>query len=85
MLDAGTIFDSNEAAFSAAMGTLDSAVFFRERYLDPATEADFKTGFEIEGAFLNAVCEYQREGFIIGFKAAVQLLMECMPSGAAVR
>ncbi|MDR0326578.1 MAG: hypothetical protein LBI19_10870 [Oscillospiraceae bacterium] len=79
ILDAGTIFDRNEAAYSAAMGTPESSGRFREQYIDPAFETDTRAGQKIEAAFWGAVCEYQREGFITGFKAAAQLLMGCMP------
>ena len=83
LLDAGTIFDRNEAAYSAAMGTPESAAAFREQYIEPTFEASSQDGQEIQAAFWAAVCDYQREGFITGFKATVQLLMCCMPGDAA--
>ena len=83
LLDAGMIFDRNEAAFSAAMGTPESVEHFREQYITPTLEASSQDGQEIQAAFWDAVCDYQREGFITGFKAAVQLLMNCMPGDAA--
>ena len=79
LLDAGTIFDRNEAVISAAMGTPESAELFREQYITPTLEASSQDGQEIQAAFWAAVCDYQREGFITGFKAAVQLLMGCIP------
>jgi len=79
MLDVGTIFDRNEAAFSAAMGTPESAKNFQEQYITPTLEAHRQDGQEIQAAFWAAVCDYQREGFITGFKAAAQLLIGCMP------
>ena len=80
--DAGMIFDGNEAAISAAMGTPESATSFRERFIEPALIACSQTGQkeyspkqdDLQAAFWAAVCDYQRGGFIQGFKAAVQLL-----------
>ena len=79
LLDVGTIFDKNEATFSTAMGTPESAATFREQYIRPTFEVCRQDGQKIQAAFWAAVCDYQREGFITGFKAAVQLLTECMP------
>ena len=82
-LDAGKIFDTNEVAISAGMGTPASAEYFREGFIDLVSKVDNRVGRELEAAFLEAICDYQREGFIIGFKSAFQLLMDCMPGNNA--
>jgi len=79
ILDAGTLFDTNEAAFSAAMGTPESMATFNEQYIEPALKEHRQDGQELQAAFWKAVCDYQRGGFIAGFQAATQLLMSCMP------
>jgi len=79
ILSAGNIFDSNAVAISEAMGTPESVESFRGEYITPTFEKDSHAGQAIEAAFMTACCDYQRGGFIQGFKAAVQLLSECMP------
>ena len=71
------------AAFSEEIGTPEASERFQEQFITPEFEADTQSGWEMEAAYLDAVCAYQRDGFITGFKAAVQLLMSCMPDGAA--
>jgi len=83
ILDAGTIFDANEAAFSAAMGTPESVTAFNEQYIEPALKEHRQDERGLQAAFWKAVCDYQRGGFIAGFQAATQLLMSCMPGNIA--
>ena len=83
LLDAGAIFDAQPETFSKAMGTPQSAEYFSTTYIDHAFEESHKSGTEMQAAFWAVVCDYQREGFITGFKAAAQLLMGCMPGGGA--
>jgi hypothetical protein len=82
MLDPGTIFDMNEAAFSLEAGTPESAERFHREHITPALEANYEAGTELESAYRKATGDCQRDGFIVGFKAAVQLLVCCMPGGA---
>ena len=77
LLDAETIFDRNLTAFSTAAGTPDSSKNFRREYIAPALESCYRDGAALEAAYGAVISDYQRNGFIIGFKAAVQLLMSC--------
>jgi hypothetical protein len=81
MLDPGTIFDTNEEAFSLEAGTPKSAERFHREHIAPVFEADYEVGTELECAYNKAVDDWQRDGFIVGFRAAVQLLVCCMPGG----
>jgi len=76
--DVNVLFDSNAVAFADAAGTPGSSDAFQEKYITPLFEEKHRQGREMEAAYLAAACDYQRGGFIIGFKAAVQLLADCM-------
>jgi len=81
LLNAGKIFDGNHTALSNAAGTPKSAESFRRVYIDPIFAADYHKGAEIEAAYGEVISDYQRDGFIIGFNTAVQLLTSCMSDG----
>jgi len=81
-MSAGQIFDCNHDVISDEMGTPESVNYFREQYITPAFEKSYETGQMIQDAFWQAVCDYQRSGFIQGFKAGVQLINDCMPGKA---
>lgn len=75
MLDAGMIFDNNATRFSLEAGTPKSAEAFRERYITPAYARSYEEGTAIEEAYGDAIRDYQRDGFIVGFRAVILLLM----------
>ena len=83
MLDAGKIFDHNHANFSTEAGTPESAETFRKAYITPVFERNRSEGMAIESAYGEVIADYQRDGFIVGFNAAVQLLTNCMSGNAA--
>jgi len=74
VFNAGTIFDSNLGLFSDIAGKPESADAFWKGYIDPAFNRSHKEGLDIEAAFLETTADYQRDGFIVGFNAALQLL-----------
>ena len=78
MLDAKAIFDHNHANFAAEAGTPESAETFRKAYITPVFETNRSEGMKIESAYGEVIADYQRDGFIVGFNAAVQLLTSCM-------
>jgi len=82
LFDAGTIFDRNAVAFDEAIGTPESSLIFREEYIAPIIEASSQDGRKMEAAYMAAVCDCQREGFIVGFRAVVQLMIDCMSTEA---
>jgi len=75
MLDAGKVFDGRADDFYLAMGTPKCAESFRKKYIVPA-------GDVVDAEFGYLIGRYQREGFVTGFRAAVQLLMGCMTGDA---
>ena len=81
LLNAEKIFDANAVEFSAAMGTPEDAAAFNEKYIQPAIAENTKKGIGMDCAFWLAGGSYQRSGFIAGFKAAVQLLLDCSTAG----
>ena len=83
--DAKTLFAQNAQEFADAAGIPESSNAFYENHISPAVEKDYRRGRDLEAGYLAAISDYQRDGFIIGFKAAVQLLTSCMASGTIVR
>jgi len=82
MFDVKKVFDSNHSCFSLEAGTPTSSKVFRKKYIDPAFERNHNEGFEIESAYGKVIVDYQRDSFIVGFKAAVQLMLDCIPTKA---
>jgi|GEM_PF-2766638 len=83
LFDAGTIFDGNVTEFDEAIGTPESLSAFREEYIAPVIKASSQDGREMEAAFWAVMCDCQRESFIVGFRAAVQLMTDCMLPGGS--
>ena len=77
ILDVGAIFDKSAAAFDAEIGILESSSAFSTKYIESVSDADIQR--EMDSAYMLAICDSQREGFIVGFRAAVQLMANCMP------
>ena len=76
-LDIKGLFDCNADAFAAAAGTPESSDAFMEKYISPVFEENHQQGREMEAAYLEAICDYQRDGFVVGFKTAANLLTDC--------
>jgi hypothetical protein len=74
MIDAGKIFDMNEAEYSQAIGTPKSEEAFIQQYI-PST----REGRDMEAAFLMGVADHERKAFIVGFKAGHSLAKSVQP------
>ena len=77
MFDARKVFDGNHAAFSIEAGTPISSIDFRKEYITPAYERSNEEGAAIDEAYGLSISDYQRDGFVVGFNAAMQLFMSC--------
>ena len=80
MFDAKRIFDSNLTHFSNLAGTPKSAEVFQDEYILPAYKRRTGEGTALDEAYGEAIADFQRDGFVVGFNTAVQLLMGCMSS-----
>ncbi|MCL2338205.1 MAG: hypothetical protein FWC60_12405 [Firmicutes bacterium] len=78
MLDAAAVFNANQADFSSEAGTPESSNVFHEEFINPAYERNRAEGLAMSAAYGSAIADYQRDGFIVGFNAAMQLVMGCM-------
>ena len=75
--NAGAIFDSLHEEFTIKIGVPRSAAFFCEQHIemDVSNTADgLKQYNERYRDYWESLCEVQRESFIVGFNAALQLL-----------
>ena len=75
MLNARKIFDDAHADFAEMAGTPESAKAFYKNHIEPAYAENRAKGAALEAAYGEAVAEYQRDAFIMGFEAAVQLIL----------
>ena len=78
LLSAETIFDRYLDEICTEMGIPESAGYFDEHFITPAREKDAEAGEEMYRAFWMCMSDFQREAYIFGFKAAVQLLAGCV-------
>lgn len=77
LLNAESIFNKDYVGFSNAAGIPESSDKFYKKYILPAFEKCFEDGSDFEAAYGEVISDYQHDGFIAGFKAAVQLLLSC--------
>ncbi|MDR1066728.1 MAG: hypothetical protein LBL35_04770 [Clostridiales bacterium] len=75
--NAHAIFDANHVKFSNMAGTPKSSDAFHGAYITPAYKRSTDEGVAIDTAYGEVISDYQRDGFIVGFNAAIQLLMSC--------
>ena len=80
-MNVNELFNINAVAISSAAGTPASSTAFRERYIDPVFVEDRSKAFELDMAYGEVISDYQRDGFAIGFRMAVQLMADCLPGG----
>lgn len=59
--------------FQSAKG-LRSEKNIVDNFLDPLMRKDKKSGFAFEDAFYSALYDAQKDGFFVGFRAAVSLI-----------
>ena len=82
MFDVKGVFNSNLSRFGDEAGTPISSEVFHEKYITPAYKRSHAEGFAMESAYGKVITDYQSDGFIVGFRAAVQLMIDCVPKEA---
>ena len=85
LLSAEKIFDMNQDEFYTAVAEPKCAEEFRRSYILPAIAAHSEDGDALDAAYGRVIGAYQRGAFVVGFTAAVQLLMGCMADNETKR
>ena len=75
--NARELFDGNHIKFSNIAGTPESSRAFTAAFINPAYKRSQSEGSAIDVAYGEAIADYQRDGFIVGFNVAIQLMASC--------